>query len=382
MKIAIIGAGIGGLTLAIALKEKGIPFEIFEGSDEFKVVGAGIWLGSNAMQVLHKLNLSEPIASESTFFSKILIQSYTGQVLQEIDGAYLQRHFGFGTHAMHRAALQRILTENLNEPIQFGHRLQSIHQKDNHVNLTFDNGHQSDFDLVIGADGIRSIVRELCIQKASYRYSGQACWRSVVPLTLPPADQDKGVEIWGKPGGLRASYSQISKDKVYFWITRKSPLGLTDHPEQSLESLKRDLQSFTGPIRQVITKIKPETLIYSDLYDFKPIENWSQGRVVLLGDAAHAMTPNLGQGASQAIEDAYILADELSIHANDYPTAFSSYQAKRRPKAVKVVDTSYKFGQLSNIGGTIGWPLKLAMMRMTPSRLAIKQFNFLYDINV
>lgn len=382
MKIAIIGAGIGGLTLAIALKQKGIPFEIFEGSDEFKVVGAGIWLGSNAMQVLQKLNLSPSIQKGSTRFEKIYIQSYTGKILQEIDGAFLQSRFGFGTHGIHRAALQRILTDYLDEPIHLGHRLQSITQDDKKVHLKFDNGQQSDFDLVIGADGIRSVVRETCVQKASYRYSGQACWRAIASLTLPPADQNNGVEIWGKPGGLRASYSQISNEKVYFWATKKTQPDLAIQPEKSLVSLKNDLKSFTGPIQQVINNIKPENLIYSDLYDFKPIKDWSRGRVVLIGDAAHAMTPNLGQGASQAIEDAYILANELSKHLNDYPTAFSSYQARRRPKAIKVVDTSYKFGQLSNVGGTIGWPLKLALMRLTPSRLAIKQFNFLYDVNV
>lgn len=133
MKIAIIGAGIGGLTLANALEQKGIPYKIFEGSDKFKVIGAGIWLGSNAMQILHRLNLSKPIMAESTFLQKIQIESFKGQVLQEIDGAYLQRRFGFGTYAIHRATLQRILADQLNEPIQFGHRLESIKQNEHQV---------------------------------------------------------------------------------------------------------------------------------------------------------------------------------------------------------------------------------------------------------
>jgi 2-polyprenyl-6-methoxyphenol hydroxylase-like FAD-dependent oxidoreductase len=174
---------------------------------------------------------------------------------------------------IHRATLQLTLAACLNQTINTGHRLSSIQQLDDKVEAVFENGNVAVGDIIVGADGIRSVVREQYVTKANYRYSGQTCWRAIIDTQLPPDEFSVGAEVWGNKGGLRASYTQLGGNQVYFWTTMKMAAGIQVKNEEAHTLIQKELAPFSGYMQQIIQMIQPERLIHSDLFDMQPIKN-------------------------------------------------------------------------------------------------------------
>ncbi|MFB6455301.1 FAD-dependent monooxygenase [Chitinophaga sp. Hz27] len=379
MKAIIIGAGIGGLSTAIALQQKGIDYEIFDAVPENRPVGAGIMLGGNAMTVYERLGIGEAIRKQSIFPENIFIRNYKGKTLQQVSNVYIRQRYGQGAHMIHRAALHHELILATKQPVQWGKKLISIEDTADSVTAYFEDGTSATGDILIGADGIRSLVREQYITHANYRYSGQSCWRAIIPMTLSREEQINGAEVWGNGNGLRSSYMQVNQQQVYFWFTKKMPANTPFSDEAAITFIQKELAVFTGNMRTVAAALKPEMLIRGDLYDFEPIDTWYKGRVVLLGDAAHATTPNLGQGASQAIEDALMLSNCIAQTKN-YTDAFRSYQEQRIARVRKVVGISWKLAQITNWKGAIATTIRDMMVRMVPNSITQQQMEFLYNV--
>jgi 2-polyprenyl-6-methoxyphenol hydroxylase-like FAD-dependent oxidoreductase len=172
----------------------------------------------------------------------------------------------------------------------------------------------------------------------------------------------------------------VNAEEVYWYITLKTEKGVKIPPQDVKSYLKNLVSEFNSEIQKAIENTDNQHIIQSDLFDIKPLPNWYQGNIVLLGDAAHATTPNLGQGACQAIEDAYYLAACLS----DTPSvseAFLAYQTKRKPKADFVINTSYQLGLLNNIGGALGYRLRNFLLKITPQYIGEKQFDYLFRLD-
>jgi 2-polyprenyl-6-methoxyphenol hydroxylase-like FAD-dependent oxidoreductase len=378
MKISIIGGGIGGLTTAIALQQQGFECHVYEGATKLSEVGAGIWLGANAQNVLDVIGVGEQIRKRSHELQKVYIKGYDQSVISEMKWGELKEQFGNGLYAVHRAVLQEELAKAVGSAnISLGYRLSGIKQDTHGYMLDFENQKQLRADLVIGADGIRSQVRESYIGNAEYRYSGQTCYRTMLDLRLPHEEINTGAEVWGIPGGVRASFSQCGEDKVYFWFTMKDKAGEKRSNEAALEIIKERLEPFKGYMSEVVSRIEPDKLIHSDLWDIKALPAWYKEQVVLIGDAAHATNPNLGQGASQAIEDAHALA----LMLKEYHTvgdALAAYQEARYDRAKYIVDTSYQLAKLTNWGGRIPYILKKWIMRATPKSVMKKQLQRVY----
>lgn len=377
MKVIIIGAGIGGLTTAIALQHNKIPFEIYEAATELKAVGAGIWLGGNAMNVYERLGLAEIVKDNSIFLESVFIKDIKGNLLQNIDNTDIKKRYGNATQAIHRGTLQQILMNAVKQTIHLGKRCADI--KNNTV--YFDDGTTDHADVIIGADGIRSVIREQHVAKAQYRYSGQTCWRAIINTTLPSAEQSRSGEVWSRKGGVRVSISQVGVNQAYFWMTKAMDAGSRFTPNEALSYIQQELMPFDQHIQDIAKKLNAETLIHGDLYDIHPLNQWYRDNVVLVGDAAHASTPNLGQGASQAIEDAYILAAYLSRESGP-STAFAKYQARRLKRAQRVVDASWMLGRLTSVKSLPCSLLRNFLVRCTPDNITRKQFDFLYGVNL
>jgi 2-polyprenyl-6-methoxyphenol hydroxylase-like FAD-dependent oxidoreductase len=210
------------------------------------------------------------------------------------------------------------------------------------------------------------------------RYSGQTCWRGIAKMKLKHPKE--AAELWGTKGGLRTSYSQVSDEEVYWYITAKAEKG-SKIPQNDVKSYLINLVSeFQSDIQSVVEKTDHHAILQNDLMDLKPISTWHKGNIVLIGDAAHATTPNLGQGACQAIEDAYFLTECLS----QYPSvseAFSAFQSKRKPKADFVTKASFQMGQVINIGGAVGYRLRNMVLKITPQSVGEKQFDYLFRLD-
>lgn len=381
MKVIIIGAGIGGLTTAIALQQRGIAYEIYDAAQGNQPVGAGIMLGANAMRVYDRLGIAAELRKKAVLADNIYIRNCRGEILQEINNGKVEKKYGTGTYGLHRATLQGVLLDHCKQPVQYNKRCASISEDSQGITVHFSDGSKAEGTLVIGADGIRSVVREQHVVKAHYRYSGQTCWRAIIPVDLPVAEASEASETWSKKGdGLRAMYAQVGPQQVYFWATKAMPAGTVISAEKALQYLREELADYPGYMQTILQQLRPEYLIQNDLSDLAPLRVWHCGRAVLLGDAAHATTPNVGQGAGQAIEDAWVLAQCLA--GKNYKDAFETYQRRRMERAKKIVKLSWQIAKLTNWKGRFFTRLRDGLMKSMPKRMAEKQLAFFYGVNL
>lgn len=379
-KIAIIGGGIGGLTTAIALQSKGFTdITVYEAAPEIRAVGAGILIASNAMTIFQRLGISEQIKSEGNILDFVSLANHHGEILSKVDFLKIIKRYGNGTVSIHRGRLQQVLLKNAGKTtVLIGKRLKNIQNTEgSKTQLSFEDSTTAEADIIIGADGIHSAVRKHLFGETPLRYSGQTCWRGIAKMQTE--DPKASVEMWGTHAGVRACVNQVNETEVYWYITQKHAAGMKLSVEETKPYLLNLVSEFNSPIQKAIQLTENQDILHNDLSDFKPINQWYKDNIVLVGDAAHATTPNLGQGACQAIEDALCLANCLK-EGPSVSEAFSTFQNARMRKVKFVVNTSFQIGQLSNIGGEVGYRLRNFLLKAAPSSVAEKQFDYLFTV--
>jgi len=373
MKIDIIGAGIGGLTTAIALKQKDFSIRIFEQAGKIKPVGAGIILANNAMQVYDKLGLRDLIENSGNHISTMNVTKRGLETISNVEFDSFEKKFGVKNIAIHRGVLQQILLKALNEnEIHTSKHLIEL-KKESSLSLKFSDGTAVSSDVVIGADGINSVVRESLFPNSIIRKARQVCWRGVTDYMLPEKHQNELNEAWGR--GDRFGFVQISPGKVY-WYALKSYQKRMD--EFSNNEIGGYFKSYHSIIREIIESTPPESIYTNEISDLSPISSWVDNKVCLIGDAAHAATPNLGQGACQAIEDAYVLSECLAKFSVE--NGFKRYEQLRMPKAKLVVNTSWRLGKLAHLENPISISFRNRLMKMVPSNINRKQSDKLFQL--
>jgi 2-polyprenyl-6-methoxyphenol hydroxylase-like FAD-dependent oxidoreductase len=215
MKITIIGGGIAGLTTALALRKLGFEYELFERAKQLNEVGAGIWMQPNALKVLDWLGLGDLVRESGTLLNQVDITNAQLIPFKKTNQEVVQDEKGNKIVAIHRATLQKILFEAIpKENINLGYEFKSLEQKEHQVNISFGESAVLS-DLVIGADGINSKVRESIFSNTSKRFSGQTCWRGISDIRLPYEFQNTGIESWGKK--IRFGFSQVTENQVYWF---------------------------------------------------------------------------------------------------------------------------------------------------------------------
>lgn len=375
----IIGAGIGGLTTALALMKKGIDVTIYEQSKGINEVGAGILLAPNGLKVFDDLGISQDVLAAGKTLNKINVVDLKGKPISTIDGKKIKEKHKFSTVAIHRAILQKILASYIPEnKIVLGKKFTSYLQTENSVSAKFEDGTIAEGNFLINADGIKSNARLQLHSHINLRYSGQTCWRFVSEFDLPEAESGNMYEIWSNKKGLRIGYSKINGKQVYVYITNYEKAGGKDNSQTIVNDLLKLCAEFPPHVKQMIISTKGNGIIRNDLFDFKPLNKWTDGKIALLGDAAHATTPNLGQGACQAIEDAYVIAQQISINQN-IEDGVKLYEEKRIKKATYITITSRQFGQITNTTGFIKSVL-MGVLRMLPNSINEKQLDKIYSL--
>lgn len=372
MEVAIIGGGIGGLTTALALKQANIRFKVYEAAPEIKAVGAGIIMANNAMQAFRNLGIHQEIYQKGNLINAMTIARPDFSPLSRISLIPFEEKYQVQNHAIHRADLHGILSNAIgHQHIETNKRLQHIKKEDKAYVLTFEDGTNVQAGYIIGADGIRSQVRQQLFSENEYRDAGQICWRGVLNFTLPKAYAHEAMEVWGK--GKRFGFVQISKDLVYWYAVVDTGL-VTDNP--NIISLLRDMDPL---VTALVKATAEEKIIKGPLYDLKPIDIWSKEDVCLIGDAAHATTPNLGQGACQAIEDAYTLGELAKKYS--LTDAFRKYPEIRRKKAHYIVNTSWKIGEVAHWHNPFAIGLRnLVLKYLTPDSVNLKLLDKVFTL--
>ncbi|SDI93568.1 FAD-dependent monooxygenase [Chryseobacterium jejuense] len=369
--ISIIGAGIGGLTLGNVLQQYGYDFTIYESAPEIKPVGAGIMMAVNAMQVFDKLGLKEKIEGAGNKIHRITLSNESLKPFSKTEILELEKQYNSCNVAIHRAELQRILAENLDQTsIKLNHSLQTIEKKDNYI-LDFKNGNQVESTIVFGADGIKSPIRNQILKTGSIRSSGQKCWRGLVDFELPEQHHHEAFEMWGK--GKRFGFVKISEKKVYWYAC------INEKSFSRYIQIADIFKDFDSLVLNLIEATSKENIICNEITDLTPIPHWYAENLCLIGDAAHATTPNMGQGACQAIEDAYVIG-KLLEKSSDFNAAFEEFQKIRRKKVDYIVNTSRTIGKISQ--WEHGNSLRNFMMSLIPERINQKMAKKIIELEL
>ncbi|MCH2231715.1 MAG: FAD-dependent monooxygenase [Crocinitomicaceae bacterium] len=372
MIIDIIGGGIGGLTTAIALEQCGCKVRIFEGAQFIKPVGAGIIIASNAMQVFDRLGLKEEVMNCGNSVSTLNITQENLNLLSRIDLSSFERKFGVKNTAIHRGTLQRILINQIEkQSIFLDHELSAVTKtEDKHI-LEFTNGKKIESSFIIGADGLNSIVRKQAFSLTHKRSANQICWRGVTDYELPVKHQNELIEAWGRTG--RFGFVQIAPKKVYWYALKASSKYKVE--EANIQDFFKE---FNPLVKKLIQSTKTSDIHLADIQDLKPIRNWCHGTVCLIGDAAHAATPNMGQGACQAIEDAYVLSK--CINKYELSLAFKQFQSIRKTKANHVVNLSWTIGKISHWTNPIAIEIRNLLIKIIPNSINKMQLKKLFKL--
>ena len=370
-KISIIGAGIGGLTLALALKRAGFIPTIYESAAEIKPVGAGIVMAGNAMQVFEKLGIRQKVEAAGRKISKLNITDAMLQPIVEVDLRRFEQRYGVCNIAIHRADLQSILAEEVGfQDIKLSKRLTKV-EKNKDFRLTFEDGSTGGCDFLFGADGIHSQVRKQVFDIGKVRDTGQRCWRGVTKIGKQISMAEETFEAWGK--GRRFGASQVNEEYLYwFAVINESLMEGKDIP-----TLFKD---FHPDILKIISDTEETDIFFNKIIDLRPISIWQREGACLIGDAAHATTPNMGQGACQAVEDAYVLG-ELLKRGNDFSQAFQAYEKIRMKKAHAVVRNSWWVGKAAHFENSWSRKLRDTVIKATPDSLKNRQLEKFFNID-
>lgn len=355
MRVMIAGAGIGGLTAALTLLNKGFEVVIYERALMLEEVGAGIQIGSNGTKVLYALGLGaalEKVAFKPQAAEMRLGDS--GKVIFSLPlGKSVEQRYHSPYLNIHRADLHRILLDAVRakspHAIQLGYEIKSFQQTPAQVTVVFVNGESAQGEVLIGADGVRSVVRKELFDIEDGQFTGMAAWRMTVPTHQLPKDLvPPKATVWVGAG----------KHVVTYYLRGGELVNLVGVVEQAdwpydgwtCRGSKADiLAAYKGwhPIIRRIMEAGDESEYYQwALRDLPPLEHWSKGRVGLLGDACHPMLPFMAQGAVMAIEDAWVLAEKLAAQRDNIISALQHYENARKARTSKVQATARRNGQL------------------------------------
>jgi salicylate hydroxylase len=355
-RVAIIGGGIGGLNAARALCRRGIEVAIYEAAPELREIGAGVALGPNAMKALRSLGLEDDVRGIAGRWDWAVTRNWkTGRAISRTSRDQQAVLFGAAGATAHRADLLDVLAQSLpSDIVTLGARCTEVEPDGQVAVARFEDGSEVEADVIIGADGIHSVVRASLFGPDAPRFTGKICYRSVVPVDAVPGGPPPAENVqWLGPHGTIVLYP-VRRDELINVVCHYDDEAYRH--ESWVTRCERDevLERYRGWHESLLRIFSAGEVWYKwALYDRDPVPQWTRGRVTILGDAAHPMLPYLGQGACQAIEDGVVLATAIVAEPDDPAAALALYERSRRPRASQVVLTSRQRGVSNHLASPL-----------------------------
>jgi salicylate hydroxylase len=351
-RVAVVGAGLGGLNAAIALRQRGFDVTLFEQADQLGEIGAGIQLSPNATRVLKALGLQQDFEAIAFEPNRHVVRSWkSGNIVSatQMKGVF-EAQYGSGYFGAHRADFLNVLQRAVPSPcVQLGARCTGVKQLADRAILTFADGNEADSDIVVAADGIHSAVRASLFGPGEPRFTGHICWRGLVPTSaLPKGLIEPDMTAWFGPHSTVVHY-YVRRGEMVNWIAQHESDWRNE--SWSVETDWREAAQAYADWNPLLAELFSHTQrCYKwALHDRDPLPRWSVGRVTLLGDAAHPMLPYVAQGAAMAIEDGYVLADLLDRYRSDPQRALRLYEQERLPRTARVQLTARERGKINHL---------------------------------
>jgi 2-polyprenyl-6-methoxyphenol hydroxylase-like FAD-dependent oxidoreductase len=368
MKAVIIGGGIGGLSAAIALRQGGIEAHVYERAPELTEVGAGLSLWANGVKALHMLGLGDAISHAACPVHQLGTRTTNRRWLNRISLDPLHDRLGFTSVAIHRGELLQILVNAVDpDAVHPAMKLTGIdHSHDGEVVAVFANGSTVTGDILVGADGVASIIRQQLFPNTAPQYAGYSTWRGVVRSIDLPEDWPRQAIIRTLGCGQYFGVGELGSGRYLWYLTQNlSAESGSTHPGKT--NLLHSVASWASPVPEIVEATPDGDILLHPVYKLRPtLRKWHSGRVVLLGDAEHPIEPALGMGAALAFEDALQLAASFSSHRN-HLDAFHHYEISRRARVNRLTRWSSFLARSEQLSNPIACRLRDLAIRL-PSR--------------
>jgi len=367
VKALIIGGGIGGVAAAIALERVGVECDIFEQAEELREVGAALSIWANAWQALETLGVGRTLLTLGSKAARLETRTSDGRVLGALPLAELEKRLGVPAFVVvPRRDLLRELTRLVDKHrTHCRARCVGVEESGGRVMARFADGRQAEAGLLVGADGLHSVVRSHMHGSVKPRYAGYTCWRGMATCEAKALPLATSFEAWGP--GARFALHRCGPGRVFWYATHNAPEASPDPSDGRKAEVRRLFQNWHEPIPEAIEATAGTEILRNDIVDRKPLSRWGRGRMTLLGDAAHPTTPNLGQGACQALEDAIVLAD-CWRQCQEVEPALRRYEQQRQRRTAAITRASWRLGRICQWESPLACCLRNSLTQLMPAR--------------
>lgn len=371
----IIGAGIAGLSTAIALKNIGIEATVVEASETIRPVGAGLSLAANAIEALQHLNIADEVICKGRALKSFTLFDKKGKVIKRVNAQSASAtSINF---TIHRACLHEVLLSKINpDQVLTGKRSVGLSESALGYRVMMEDGSSIEGNYLIIAEGIHSPLRKVLAPEARVRYAGYTCWRGITSNASLKISETS--ETWGREG--RFGIVPLANNQIYWFACKNAIEKNSMYRDYTLSMLADNFKDYHQPVVEIINSTRPEKLIWDDICDIEPMQKFAFEKALFIGDAAHATTPNMGQGACMAIEDAVVLANCLSKESN-VSKAFQNFERKRTGRTQQIVNDSWRLGKIAQLENGFFTSVRDTLFRLMPQRMYERQMELVYEVD-